>query len=156
MMTEMRWVLVIVSLLIPAVALGMMSKKANDIPKPEQNFRVIVTDRQDFQIEAFQVSIDSNLYLSCKKGSGTLYIDFGDISEVEFGAIEKDSVRASLKLHNGDVIECSLNKNIECTGYTDYGPYRIRLNGLKAIRFLGLDQSSETEQEFLAPPSSDS
>jgi len=120
-------------------SLGSDSGNAvNQIPLPEINYSVILTDRQNVQTTAKRVSWDGKVYLQGKRGNSLTTIPFEKVNQIEVSldkTPEGGSVAAKITLKSGETIDLNIKGNSKFFGETSFGKFEIYLRDIQKILF---------------------
>lgn len=115
---------------------GMAQRPSHEVPVPDRNFVVSVTDDQGITTRCTLVTWDSALYLLGTRGKGIVTIPFEKVSKAVFaGERAKDRIDFQITLKNAEVVAVSLDAESLLQGTTDFGSYRIKARNIKEIRF---------------------
>lgn len=127
----------LLALSLPAL-LGMGtgggSPLSDTIPRPKDNFRAELTDRQSVATRLELLSCNGKTFFPLERGEGTLMVPFDRVQRVDVGEDEGNRVKVSLVV-DGGALEGALSRVLLCTGMTEYGNYQIEVRGLRTIRF---------------------
>jgi len=129
---------IIILLAVIPLFLGMGSLQGTSspdkIPIPAKKYHAIFVDQADVITECREASIEGATFLEGKRGEGNFTISFENIEQVLFRQNE-EQLTGIVKLHGGEVLELSLNKNQKGYGLTKYGTFQIKLSDLKKMTF---------------------
>jgi len=116
------------------LAMGSLSGEGSPdkIPIPAKKFTATFIDQTDVITECRDVSIEGGAFLEGKRGEGTYTIPFDNIRSILLRMADGKLIGIAT-LHDGSIIELSLNKNHKAYGHTRYGTFQIRLADLKKM-----------------------
>ena len=123
--------------LLMAMGGGGGGPLSDTIPRPKDNFRADLTDRQGVVTRVEFLSCDGKTFLPLERGEGTLMVPFSKVSRVVFGEESGARMSATVDAEGGKALEGTLARTLVCTGVTEYGNYQIEARGLKQIAFTG-------------------
>jgi len=102
------------------------------IPQPVKKFTATFIDQMDVITECRDVSIEGETFLEGKRGDGTFTISFDNINYILF-FLKEGRLTGIVKLHDGNTVELTLNKDHKAYGRTKYGTFQIKLSNLKKM-----------------------
>ncbi|MCG6533717.1 MAG: hypothetical protein L7F78_03300 [Syntrophales bacterium LBB04] len=116
------------------LAMGSLTGEGSPdkIPIPAKKFTATFIDQTDVITECRDISIEGGAYLEGKRGEGTYTIPFDNIRSILLRMAEGKLIGIAT-LHDGSIVELSLNKNHKAYGHTRYGTFQIRLADLKKM-----------------------
>lgn len=133
-MHRWTWMSLLVTLSVAPLLLGMGGGRngpVNDvIPRPRENVRAELNDRQGVATRVEFFSCGGKTFLPLVQGEGTLMVPFAKIVRLSGGTESGGTVRVSLAVEGGAVLEGDLPRDLLCTGVAEYGNYQIPLGGL--------------------------
>lgn len=115
--------------------LGMSGRKTDEIPVPDRDFTVTITDRDGVVTRARQASMDGDIFFTTFRGEAKLFVPFEKVERVEFGDQADAMVPASFVLRDGERLDVRLRANLRCFGETSYGRLTIRLAAIRSLEF---------------------
>ncbi len=110
---------------------------SDTIPRPKENHRVQVKDRQGVSTDLELFSCGGKTFFPLERGEGTLLVPFRKVRRVALGAEQGSRVPARIEVEGGAVLDGALPRTLLCTGSTEFGNFRIEIRGLSEIRFEG-------------------
>lgn len=139
----MRLILTVATLLcfspLSLWALGNDSGGNTDqIPLPEINYSVILTDAQNIETQASRVSWDGKVYLQGKRGEALTTIPFEKINQIEVlpeSPAQPGAIAAKVTLKSGEVVDLGIKGNSKVFGETSYGKFEIYLRDIRKALF---------------------
>ncbi len=108
------------------------ANKAGEIPLPEQEVTVQLTDVQGFSLTLTQFSINGQTFLQGRLGAGRLSIPFHRIQSITFAAATK-GVWARIETTDRSTVELLLDKGGTAYGRIKPGTYQIPLEQVRQI-----------------------
>ena len=108
---------------------------SNQLPLPEKNFTAKVVDREGIQTPLTQFSQEGKIFLTAKRGNGTITIPFEKISQVQFLRTEANETQAKVTLRGQESIEVKLDSRAKFYGQAEFGTFQIDGKDLKSISF---------------------
>ncbi len=110
---------------------------SDTIPRPKENHRADLVDRQGITTRVELLSCNGKTFLPLERGEGTLMVPFAKIERVTMDGEQGTRVAVRVEVVGGTRLEGFLPRTLLFTGTTDYGNYRIEARGLAEIRFVG-------------------
>ena len=111
-------------------------RAAGTVPETAENVKVRVVDRQGVVTELSQFSMDGNLHIEGRRGSGVLSIPFANLQAIEFGASNGEELPATLHLISGENLQMQIRRRTIFFGSTGFGAFQIVARDIKRIEFL--------------------
>lgn len=139
MLSKRQSLAVLGLLLVLPVLLAMGfggSEGPTHIPQPDADYRVLLTDISNNQVELTLFSISGQNFVMGALGKGEAAVPFNKIKAVEFFQ-KGETLWANLTLKDGETVAMSVKPELKATGKTDFGNYRIPLAEVKALQLLG-------------------
>lgn len=128
-------VLIVLAPLLMALGGGGAGPVSDTIPRPKDNFRADLTDRQGVVTRVEYLSCGGKTFFPLERGEGTLMVPFGKVRQVTFGEEAGAKVVADFAIDGAHELEGRLTRTLLCTGITEYGNYQIEVQGLSRIAF---------------------
>ncbi len=118
------------------IVTGLAAGPMEEVPAPEKSFTATVIDDQDISTKIKDITMNGRLYLVARRGKAVLTIPFEKVKRVTLIGESRDRGReAKVTLRAGDSVGVTLDDDIEISGRTPYGTYRITLKNTKEIIF---------------------
>lgn len=130
-------VLLLLAPFLLALGGGGAPPVSDTIPRPKDNFRADLTDRQGVVTGVEYLSCGGKTFFPLQRGEGTLMVPFAKVRQVSFGGNAGDKVAVELTVDGAEPLKGALTRGLVCTGVTDYGNYQIEVQGLERIAFSG-------------------
>ena len=115
---------------------SMGSEDATRIPEVDVSYAATVVDQSDVSMALRKLSFDGQTFLMGRLGKARVSVEFEKIRSVTFG-LRNDSVQATVRLKNGEVIEINIEKKKPFFGEADFAQVRIEVQDIKTIAFQG-------------------
>ncbi len=135
-MDRRYWVPLLVTFAAVPALLGMGGGRNGPlneaIPRPRDNVRAELADRQGVTTRVELFSCAGKTFLPLARGEGILMVPFAKLERLAVGAEGGTTVRVSLTVEGGTVLEGDLSRDLLCTGVTEYGNYQVPLGGLRS------------------------
>ncbi|MDX2469423.1 MAG: hypothetical protein QNL04_02470 [SAR324 cluster bacterium] len=137
----MKKILLLISFsLFPVLlwAMGGNKDSANDIPLPEKNYSVIITDTQNVQTTASRVSWEGKIYFQGRRGDALATIPFEKIAQIDVNpnaVAPPGSIATKVTLKSGEAIQLYVKATSKTYGETSFGKFEIYLRDLQKIIF---------------------
>jgi hypothetical protein len=134
-MGKKLWPALALLVLFPAAAMsmgGLGGGVPSSIPTPARAFNFTVTDQQGTTTRLREFSIDGLVYLSGRRGLGTIAIPFERIKQVELRLLG-DKLRAEILMVDGQTTELVMEGRQTCYGRMEYANYQIDLRDLEKL-----------------------
>ncbi len=143
-MSFRRFVLVASSaavfLLLTAMGGGGAGPVSDTIPRPKENYRAALVDRQGVMTRVELLACNGRTFLPLERGEGTLMVPFAKVKRVILGEESGSRLAARVEVEGAaKALEGRLARTLLFTGVTDYGNYRVEARGLAEIRLLQSD-----------------
>lgn len=110
-----------------------------NIPIPQENFTVTITDRSEQTLEARRFTWEGKVHLRGQVGNATVSLPFSKLRSLTVqpasGEDAADRVKASIALRSGDTVEVMIDSTSKCYGETKFGTYEIFLKDVTRIEF---------------------
>ena len=123
--------------------LGMGSmdqaEKPGEIPVPDKEVSVIITDNEGMTLNLTQFSINGQTYLTGKLGAGRVAMPLSQIRVIALTAEPKRMV-AKVEVTDHSQLTLFLEKGIMVYGKIKVGNYQVSLDHLKKIEILGISE----------------
>lgn len=131
-----RGVTIILFLSLWFMITGLASGPMEEVPAPEKSFTATVIDDQDISTKIKDITMNGRLYLIAKRGKAVITIPFEKVKRVTLIGASKNMAReAKVTLKAGDSVGVTFDDDVEISGRTPYGTYRITLKNTKEIIF---------------------
>ncbi|GAB6064547.1 hypothetical protein [Deferrisoma palaeochoriense] len=131
------WLLCLLALpLLTAMGGGGAGPVSDTIPRPKENHRAELVDRQGVVTRVELLACNGKTFLPLERGEGTLMVPFAKIRKVTLGEENGSRLAARVEVEGADALEGRLARTLLFTGVTDYGNYRIEARGLAEIRMV--------------------
>jgi hypothetical protein len=131
--------LVLAALWLMGLGGGSNGSSGPDIPIPQENFTVTVSDATGQKLEARRFTWEGKVYLRGQVGNATVSLPFSKIRSVRVErdgkAASLEAARASVTLKTGDTVEVMVERSSKCYGETKFGNYEIFFKDIAAIEF---------------------
>ncbi len=142
-MSVRRSVLVVSSaavfLLLTAMGGGGSGPVSDTIPRPKENYRAELVDRQGVVTRVELLACNGRTFLPLERGEGTLMVPFSKVKRVTLGEESGSRLAARVEVEGAKALEGRLARTLLFTGVTEYGNYRVEARGLAEIRLLQSD-----------------
>lgn len=112
-------------------------EKPGEIPIPDKEVAVVITDSEGLTLTLNQFSIKGQTYLTGKLGAGRAIVPFGQIRIVTF-IPESKGIAARVELTDHSQLNLFLEKGVTAYGKIKAGTYQILLDHLKKIEIQGI------------------
>ena len=119
-------------------AMGGNHNGQTDIPLPEKNYSVIITDKQNVQTTATRVSWEGKIYFQGRRGDALATIPFAKISQIDINSnalAPPGSVSTKVTLRSGESIQIHIKATSKTYGETSFGKFEIYFRDLQKIIF---------------------
>lgn len=113
------------------------TEKPGEIPVPDKEVAVIITDSEGLTQTLNQFSINGQTYLTGKLGAGRAVVPFGQIRMIHFSS-ESKGIAAKVELTDRSQLNLFLEKGVTAYGKIKAGTYQILLDHLKKIEIQGI------------------
>ncbi|OGP51109.1 MAG: hypothetical protein A2Y79_03185 [Deltaproteobacteria bacterium RBG_13_43_22] len=115
------------------------TEKPGEIPVPDQEVSVIITDIEGLTLNLTQFSINGQTYLNGKLGAGRVALPFGQIRIIVLSS-ETKGIIARVELVDRTQMNLHLEKGLMAYGRIKVGTYQILLDQLKKIEIQGITE----------------
>ncbi len=137
------WFSIAVMLLATLFLLGMgkmeQTEKPGEIPIPDQEVSVSVTDNEGLTLNLTQFSINGQTYLTGKLGAGRVAMALSQIRVIYLSADPKGT-EAKVELTDHSQLNLLLDKGTIAYGRIKVGTYQISMDHLKKIEVLSFGE----------------
>lgn len=106
---------------------------SDTIPRPKENVRAEIHDRQGVVTALEFLSCGGRTFLPLERGEGTLMVPFSKVQQVQVGGDQGDRVPVTVELGDGNKLEGTLPLTLLCTGATEFGNFQIQIRGIRSI-----------------------
>lgn len=106
------------------------------IPEPRRNYLVVLTDVQGVQVALKEFSIEGQDFVLGRMGLGEMAVPLAKVRTVAFSKTQ-GKLNAALTLADGKQVQMQVKPELQATGKTDYGNYRIRLEEVGRLEVKG-------------------
>jgi hypothetical protein len=134
---------IFVVMLAVFLSLGMgrldQNGKPGEIPIPDKDISVTLTDKEGVTITLNQFSLYGQTALSGKLGAGRVTIPFSQVRLITFSNGTK-GVTAKIDLSDQSQITLQLEKGLMVTGRIKMGTYQVSLEKLMRIEILSVSE----------------
>lgn len=131
------WLLCLAALpLLTAMGGGGAGPVSDTIPRPKENHRAELVDRQGVVTRVELLACNGKTFLPLERGEGTLMVPFAKVRKVTLGEENGSRLAARVEVEGADALEGRLARTLLFTGVTDYGNYRVEARGLAEIRMV--------------------
>lgn len=141
----------ILFLTLPSLlGMGNLSLRSEEVPIPEEAFKVKVTDQLGITTEVEHASCEGKTYIVVERGKAKIQVPFSKIEKVTAIPSElevKDRVELRFILKQGSTLFGSGSAQEECQGLTEFGSYSIRLKDIRSIEFLSQQRTPPTNPQ---------
>jgi hypothetical protein len=131
---------VVLPLVGVSVLLGMggggRAPLSDSIPRPQESFSAAIRDGKGVETRLAGLSCGGKVFFPVARGDGILMVPFSKVSRLTTDASSGGEIRVRLALAGLEDLEGTLPGELECTGETDYGNYRIPFRRIAGIEFL--------------------
>jgi hypothetical protein len=131
----------VVIILVAFFLMGMgkmdSSDKFGEIPLPDQEVTVVITDSEGLTLNLTQFSINGKAYLTGRLGAGRVAVPFSQIRVMTLSA-EPKGTAVRLELTDRSQMNLLLEKGSTAYGKIKAGTYQILLEQLKRIEIQGI------------------
>ncbi len=137
------WFGIAIMLLAALFLLGMgkmeQTGKPGEIPLPDQEVSVSVTDNEGLTLNLTQFSINGQTFLSGKLGAGRVAIPLSQIRVISLSTESKGTV-AKVEMTDHSQLQLLLGKEIMVYGKIKFGTYQVSTDHLKKIEVLSFGE----------------
>ena len=120
------------------MAMGIGGSEAPPrLPAPPVNDLVTLTDQGGTRVELSHFSIEGVGLVSGEMGRGDLAVPLEKVRSVELRQTDGE-LRAELTLSDGKSVRVTVKGDLQATGKTDFGNYRIPLGEVSRIEIKGI------------------
>jgi hypothetical protein len=131
--------------LFPALlGMGTFSINPQDIPMPEDNFKVKVTDDLGIVTEVEHFTCDGDISITAERGKAHLKIPLGNIQRVKVSPDDSSTmerVEIHVTLNEGTTLTAIGMARQRCQGITILGNYSIKLSEIRSIEVIALERT---------------
>ncbi|MBF0288176.1 MAG: hypothetical protein HQM14_10190 [SAR324 cluster bacterium] len=116
---------------------GNSSAEVN-LPLPEKNFPVVLTDNQGVTTQTARMSWEGKNYLQGKYGNAKVTVPFAKIQQVRLFPgkdINPNAVLTEIKLKTGKTVQLAVDRTTKVYADTDFGQFEIFVKDLKSMDF---------------------
>lgn len=138
-----RWLLPCLLLVASLGLMGLTGGSGNgstsNIPIPQENFTVTVTDRTGQSLEAKRFTWEGKVIFRGQIGNATVSLPFDKIRTVKVAAAGGDpalnTAKARVTLRTGETVDVMIDRTTKCYGETKFGNYEIFFKDIASITF---------------------
>lgn len=105
------------------------------VPAVDEDYRVQLTDREGISVTLTQFSMDGNIVLQGKRGSGTMSVPFSALTGIEVTQTRSSDATVRLTLKEGEPLQIKIPGRAVFYGSTGFGGYQIRVEDVARITF---------------------
>lgn len=109
------------------------------IPIPQKNFTVVVTDSHGQKATAERFTWEGKVSFQGQYGSATITLPFQKVQSVKVipaqANIPATQVLTKMTLRSGETLDLTLDRTSKCYGETSFGNYEIFLKDIGEIQF---------------------
>ncbi|PLX95489.1 MAG: hypothetical protein C0621_03505 [Desulfuromonas sp.] len=105
------------------------------VPAVDEDYHVQLTDREGVSVSLSQFSMDGNIVLQGKRGSGTMSIPFSALTAIEVTQTRSNDATVNLSLNEGESLQIKIPGRAVFYGSTGFGGYQIRVDDVTRIDF---------------------
>jgi hypothetical protein len=142
-------IIVVIFIIAAFFLMGMgkldQTEKVGEIPVPDKEVSVVITDSEDLALNLTQFSINGKTYLQGKLGSGRVAIPFGQIRSMTLSS-EPRGIAVKVELTDRSQLNLLLEKGLTAYGKIKVGNYQIILDQLKKIEFQGISERKKEKE----------
>lgn len=137
------WFGIVILIVAVLFLLGMgkldQTEKPGEIPVPDKDISVLITDTDGLTLNLTQFSINGQTYLTGKLGAGKVAVPLIQIRLITLSA-ESKNISVRLELTDRSQLNLVLEKGVTAYGKIKAGTYQILLDHLKKIEILGISE----------------
>lgn len=147
------WIGIILLLLAAFGLLGMgkldPSEKPGEIPVPDKEISVTLTDIEGLTIHLSQFSINGQTTVTGKLGAGRVTLSMNQIRWIGLTPDPDKGILARVELTDHSKMNLLLEKGAMVFGKLKSGTYQVALDQLKKIEVLGvMEKKKEKDRKF--------
>lgn len=118
-------------------AMGIMGDgPKGEVPMPEVNYTVNVTDKQEIKTKCANTAFESDTFFIGTRGEGTVTIPFDKVSKVKFvKEVKGGKADFQITLNSGEKVAITFDIDARITGTTSFGTFRLNAGNLKEMDF---------------------
>lgn len=148
----MRSCLVIAIMVLAALFLLGMGKmdqteKPGEIPVPDQEVSVSITDNEGLTLNLTQFSINGQTFLPGKLGAGRVALPLSQIRVIHLST-ESKGTAAKVEMTDHSQLQLFLEKEIMVYGKIKFGNYRVSADHLKKIEVLSFGELKKGPERY--------
>ncbi len=116
---------------------GNSSAEVN-LPLPEKNFPVVLTDNQGVKTQTTRMSWEGKNYLQGKYGNAKVTVPFAKIQQVRLFPgkdMQSNAILTEIQLKTGKTIKLAVDRTTKVYADTDFGQLEIFVKDLKSVDF---------------------
>ena len=119
-----------------ALLAAMGGTPDSEVPAPEVDFRVTITDDQDIVTKCSNASWEGETFFKAERGKGVVTVPFEKIKKiVRVGSSVNRKSDFQVLLKSGEVVAVTTDDDVRFFGVTSFGTYRIFAKNIKEISF---------------------
>ena len=132
-------VLAVAALWLMGMGGGTENGATGNIPIPQENFTVTVTDRTGQKLEARRFTWEGKVFLRGQVGSATVSMPFDKIRTLRVAPSDNQTagtlLKTSVTLRSGDTVDVMIDRGSKCYGDTKFGGYEIFFKDVASVEF---------------------
>ncbi|MBI4209626.1 MAG: hypothetical protein HY538_07995 [Deltaproteobacteria bacterium] len=135
---------ILVVLLPGLLGMGTFSVNPQEVPMPEDNFKVKVTDDLGIVTEVKHFTCDGDTSVAAERGKAHLRIPLGNIQRVKVSAEDSstmEKVEIQVTLNEGTTLTAIGMAKQRCQGITILGNYSIKFSEIRSIEVIALERA---------------